>query len=85
MKIKDLPPDKSLENVHFRIPGTTVHGYWRSQWGYPDGKAGVWYYKDQKSSQMFPIFLDDLREALEWDVITDEKPAKKAKYKGKDV
>jgi hypothetical protein len=80
MKIKDLPMGKSLEGVHFRIPGTKVSGYWRSQWGYPDGGAGVWYRKDPKSTQVFPVFLHDLKEALEWEVIDDNAPkAKKRK------
>lgn len=83
MKIKDLPPNKSLEGVHFRIPGTNISGYWRSQWGYPDGKAGVWYRKDPASTQMHPIFLDDLKEALEWDVIDDNAPKEKNRKRTK--
>ena len=67
-KIKDLPPGISLGGVHFRAPDGT-EGYWESQWGYPGGEAGIWYRKDRKSTQVYPLFLDDLKEALEFEVI----------------
>jgi len=67
-RIKDLPPNASLGGVKFRAPDGTV-GYWSSQWGYPDGKAGIWYRTDLKSTQVFPLFLDNLREALEFEVV----------------
>lgn len=67
-RIKDLPPNESLTGVHFRAPDGTT-GYWFSQWGYKDGKAGVWYKKDMKSETVSPLFLDDLKEALEFEVI----------------
>lgn len=67
-RIKDLNPNMSLAGVHFKGPNGE-NGYWFSQWGYPDGKAGVWYKSDMKSGRAFPIFLDDLREAMEWEVI----------------
>ena len=68
-RIKDLPKDISLRGVKFRVPGTNKTGYWYSQWGYKDGEAGVWYKTDMKSGQVFPIFLKDLKEALEWEVV----------------
>jgi len=68
-KIKDLPPNASLGGIRFRDPKTGTVGYWSSQWGYPDGKAGIWYRTDPKSTQVFPLFLDDLKEALEFEVI----------------
>ena len=68
-RIKDLPPDVSLAGVKFRIPGTRSVGYWYSQWGYTDGKAGVWYKKDMASGAVYPIFLDNLKDALEWEVV----------------
>ena len=67
-KIKDLPDNISLGNVHFRAPDGT-EGYWVSQWGYENGKAGIWYKNDPKETQMFPLFLDNLREALEFEVL----------------
>jgi len=71
MKIKDLPSFTSLTNIKFKHPDTGETCYWYSQWGYPDGEAGVWYKTDPTSSQVSPIFLHDLKEALEFDLVED--------------
>ena len=73
MKIKDLPEGTSLGNVKFKVPKNhpecpLKEAYWVSQWGYPDGKAGVWCKKSLDDKQVHPIFLDKLEEALEFDV-----------------
>ena len=68
-KIRDLPENGSLRGVKFHDPKTGTTGVWYSQWGYPDGKAGVWWKKDMKSGSIFPLFLDNLKEALEFEVI----------------
>ena len=65
-RIKDLPKDQSLGGVKFFLPGTKQAVYWRSQWGYSNGKAGVWYKTNIESQQVFPLFLDNLKEALEF-------------------
>jgi len=70
-KIKDLPSNKNLRGVKFNDPKTGTTGYWYSQWGYENGKAGVWWKKDMKSGMMFPLFLDDLKESLEFDVLVE--------------
>lgn len=62
-RIKDLPPDRSLRGVHFRTPDG-VEGYWYSQW-----RKGVWCKKAMTLDQVFPVFLANLQEALEWEVI----------------
>jgi len=72
-KIKDLPPNISLRGVKFRDPKTKTTGYWYSQWGYENGKAGVWYKPDMSKGQIFPLFLDDLKEALEFEVVEPQK------------
>lgn len=69
MKIKDLPSNESLEGVKFKHPKTGEMCIWRSQWGYPNGKAGVWYKTDENSTQIYPLCLDKLEEALEFDVV----------------
>jgi hypothetical protein len=69
MKIKDLPQDKSLGGVKFRHPDTGEECIWVSQWGYPDGKAGIWYKTDENPSQCYPLFLNKLEEALEFEVV----------------
>jgi len=68
-KIKDLPKDINLRGVKFHDPKTGTTGYWYSQWGYLDGKAGIWWKKDMQSSGTVPLFLDDLKEALEFIVL----------------
>lgn len=71
MKVKDLPKNQSLTGILVKTPKGVI-GYWKSQWGYENGKAGVWL-SDGKSSRIYPQFLNKLKEALEWEV-TDEKP-----------
>jgi hypothetical protein len=68
-KIKDLPPNDSLTGVKFHDPRSGTKGYWYSQWGYENGKAGIWYKRDMKSGAIFPLFLDNLKEALEFEVL----------------
>lgn len=63
-RIKDLPENVSLENVRFRYPGDGQSYYWASQWG-----KGVWGKKDLSSCQIFPLFCENLEEALEWEVV----------------
>jgi len=71
MKIKELDSKQNIGGVHFKHPETGEECIWTSQWGYPDGKAGVWYKKpkDKNPNQIYPIHLDTLEEALEWEVI----------------
>jgi len=72
MKIRDLPKSSALRGTKFKLP-TGEEVYWYSQWGYPDGKAGIWYKKDMKESQVHPFFLDELIEALDYEVIDSDK------------
>lgn len=62
-RIKDLPPTQGLGGVRFRYPGDGQLYYWASQW-----RKGVWGKKHQNDTQVFPLFCDDLEEALEWEV-----------------
>ena len=70
-KIKDLPGNISLGGVAFKHPKTGETCYWRSLWGYEDGKAGVWYNKVRGASQMFPIFFVKLTDALELELVEE--------------
>lgn len=72
MKIRDLPKNSTLRGVKFKLP-TGEEVYWYSQWSVPDGKAGIWYKKDMKESQVHPFFLDELIEALEYEVVGDDE------------
>ena len=74
MKIKDLPKNINLRNIKFKIPKNhpecpLKEGYLHGQWGYPNGKAGIWVGKTTKSGQIYPIFLDKLEEATEFEII----------------
>lgn len=63
-RIKDLPENTSLANIRFRYPGDGQSYYWASQWG-----KGVWGRKNIGDSQIHPLFFNDLKEALEWEVV----------------
>lgn len=67
-RIKDLVGDRSLGGLKFKHPETGEICYWRSQWAYPGGQAGVWYSKEPQATQVFTIFLKDLEEALEFEL-----------------
>ena len=68
MKIKDLPPETNLGGQKV-LTHTGEVGYWKSQWGHPNGKAGVWLGVDPvKGGKIVPIFLDKLEESLEWEI-----------------
>jgi hypothetical protein len=77
-KLKELPRHKNLQGVKVKLPDGRV-GYWVSQWGYPNGKAGVWLSASPNcEGKVTPIFLDKLQEALEWEVV-DEVQTKNTK------
>ena len=59
LRIKDLSETQSLGGVRFRYPGDGQAYYWSSQWA-----KGVWGKKDMGSGQIFPLFCDDLKDAL---------------------
>lgn len=76
MKIKDLPENSTLNNVRFIYPGDGQAYYWTSQW-----QKGIWGKKDLNSGQIFPLFVENIRDALEWEIAdeTEIKPKKKLK------
>lgn len=63
MKIKDLPQDKGLGGVVFLHPETGKRCIWKSQW-----QKGVWYKENRDTDEVKPLFLDDLKDALELEV-----------------
>ena len=67
MKIKDLPGDPSLGMVRFIYPYDGKPYYWLSQW-----QKGVWGKESANSSQLIPLFVDDLAETLEWEVVEED-------------
>jgi hypothetical protein len=73
MKIKDLPKNATIGGVKVRVPPeikAEIHeGYWKSQWGYENGKAGVWLTKKLGDARVYPICIDSLAEVLEWEII----------------
>ncbi len=70
MKIKELKGDINLGGLKVKTPNGVI-GYWKSQWGYKEGKAGVWL-SDGKSDRIYPQFLDKLEDALEWEITEEE-------------
>jgi len=72
MKIKNLPEGYgTLEGLAFKHPETGKTVYWASQWGNPDGKAGVWVNEKKGDTKVHPIFLDSLKDALEFEVVEE--------------
>ncbi len=71
MKIKDLPIDQPISGIRFRYPGDGKTYYWSSQW-----QKGVWGRRDMKSEQVYPLFCNDLSEAMEWEVVPFSKRKK---------
>ena len=75
MKISELPEGINLGGIKFRVPKNHPEcplktAYWSSQWGYPGGEAGVWCKKSIGDTQVYPIFLKKLSEALKWEVVS---------------
>lgn len=67
MKLKELKSkDSSLEGTKVKTPKGVV-GYWKSQW-----HKGVWLNVAPGKSQMYPQFVDDLRDCLEWEVTEED-------------
>ena len=66
MKIKDLPQDGSLANVKFVYPGDGKTYVWTGQWC-----KGIWgrLPDDPARNRIYPLSVDDLKEALEWEVV----------------
>ena len=65
MKIKDLPRSVSLGGVKVRTPDGRI-GYWRSQW-----LKGVWLEEVKGSGKVTPVFVEDLKETLEWEILDE--------------
>ncbi len=77
MKIKELPQGSTLNNVRFIYPGDGKAYYWTSQW-----QKGIWGKKDLNSGQIFPLFVENIQDALEWEIFDEKnepKPKKKLK------
>jgi hypothetical protein len=65
MKIKDLLPNTSLSSVKVKTPEGKI-GYWKSQWN-----KGVWL-SDGKTNRIYPQFVEQLKDCLEWDVTKED-------------
>lgn len=66
MKMKDLPKGIHLGGIKVRTP-TGQEGYWASQW-----LKGVWLsHNADLNGRITPVFVEDLRETLEWEVIDE--------------
>jgi len=65
MKIKDLPENMNLGKVKVKTPDGKV-GTWKSQWC-----KGVWLTPENPETpgQIIPVFVEDLKETLEWEVL----------------
>jgi hypothetical protein len=64
MKIKDLPKNISLEGIRFIYPLDGKPYYWTSQWN-----KGVWGKTSLSDNQIYPLFVNELEDVLEWEVV----------------
>jgi hypothetical protein len=62
--INDLPKNISLGGIKFIHPETKEVCIWSGQWN-----QGVWYKKDINSSQIFPLFVDNLEDCLKFEIV----------------
>ena len=64
MRVKDYKG--SLYGLKVKTPKGVI-GYWKSQWN-----KGVWL-SDGKTSRIYPQFVDELKDCLEWDVAEENE------------
>ena len=64
MKVKDCKGN--LEGIKVKTPKGIV-GHWKSQW-----YKGVWLNQSPGETRMYPQFVDDLKDCLEWEVTEEE-------------
>lgn len=69
MKLKEHKGN--LGGVKIKTPEGVI-GYWRSQWGYKDGGAGVWLTETLDGSNIYPQFVDNLKDCLEWEITEED-------------
>jgi len=64
MKIKDLQKNTTMGGIRFIYPGDGKEYYWHSQWA-----KGVWGKLKLTDERIYPLFVEDLKEALEWEAV----------------
>ena len=63
-RIKDLPFNTNLGGIKVKTTDGTI-GVWKSQW-----LKGVWLHVEgEREGKITPIFVEDLKETLEWEII----------------
>jgi hypothetical protein len=69
--IADLPEGfGGFNQIKVKAPDGTI-GWWVSQWD-----KGVWLRKEKGDTQVHPIFVEDLKECLDWKIIEIDGNAK---------
>jgi len=68
--IKDLPKEQNLRGVKVKTSSGQV-GYWYSQW-----QKGVWLKSDMSKGAVTPVFVEDLKECFNWEVVPEVKNKK---------
>lgn len=68
-KIKDLPPNTNMGGIKVKTPDGKV-GYWASQW-----HKGIWLSAHPTGGgKIYPQFINDLQECLEWELADVDEP-----------
>ncbi len=72
--IKDLPEGfGGLSQIKIKAPDGTI-GWWVSQWN-----KGVWVRKEKGDNQVHPVFVENLEECLEWEIVEIDQTIKDEK------
>ena len=66
MKIKNLKDNPNMRGIKVKTLSGVI-GYWKSQW-----EKGVWL-SDNKTTQIYPQLIDDLRDCLEWEIAEEDE------------
>ena len=62
--IEDLPKGfGGLDKIKVKTPDG-ISGWWVSQW-----QKGVWLREKEGDDKVTPVFVEDLKEALNWEIV----------------
>lgn len=66
--VADLPKGTMMGTVKVKTPGPEgITGWWVSQWD-----KGVWIRKEKGETRIHPVFVENLKECMDWEVVEVE-------------
>lgn len=64
MKLKAFKGN--LNGIKIKTPKGVI-GFWKSHWN-----AGVWLTETETSTRIYPQFINDLQDVLEWEITEED-------------